>query len=841
MIAKTSIKKLAMLVMIITFGIIGTITLTHSSAAFAAQTGDYNATTPTRLYDSRVNGTGKPLPADKERVIHILGGYGMPQTGVSAVMLNITAVPNGTRGNLSAYASDGARPSDGMLYFGPTQPVATQVLVPIGPDGSIKLYTNASTDVVIDAQGWVGNNSSAVSNLITSVGAYRVLSTRSGLAAPSRPATPKDTITLKVAGVGAVPATATAVVLNLAAISPTSNGSIFVKPTGSSIDPLAALTVSNGQNVANQVVVPVGQNGSITINSTVAQADIIAAAEGYYGAGSSSVISAKRILNTVANGVPLAKDENRKLQITGQYGVPAGAQSVTVHITASAGAKAGLLRAMPFGSVPADYNEKVAAVVPSTALLFGPQDNISNTVTVPLGPDGSIGLTSTAGPVDVRVDVLGWAMPPPSQVSTPTATASICASTPANVPSDTQTANQILNNTNKYAMTTWWAGDAVSLLKDPLTNASARGSTDPVRRLSMEAFSLATSLSTCAYNPAITGVSKDVATARAVQLISYVASHHVANKVDGWGGGWQGGLWTGYAGRAAWLLWGSLPSATQTQVARMVHFEADDSAGKYTDYLRAADGTYIRSPGDTGAEDTSWWQLPMQLATVMFPNDAHTPIWKYTYVKNAIAAWSRPADNSNTTVVSGLPVASWINGSNVEANGIVYNHQRVAPDYSTNMYQTFDDVWVQALAGKSAPRADITMERAVYDAFTTVQFSGKTIYMPGSATIYYPQGIDWGNGQQLPYALVDLQAATYGTATNVQQATQYEQLHQQAELAMQNRFTDGRTYANDAEYNYAGREEHTAQLAAQFYLTAIVRDNNLSAINDLDYSIHAGN
>jgi hypothetical protein len=390
-------------------------------------------------------------------------------------------------------------------------------------------------------------------------------------------------------------------------------------------------------------------------------------------------------------------------------------------------------------------------------------------------------------------------------------------------------------------MGTWWAGAGANLLKDPLNDDTSRSSADPVRRLAMEAFSMAASLSTCGFDPTTAGVSKDLATQRTVQLISYLASRHVSNKVDGWGGGWQGSLWTAYAGRAAWLMWGSLPATTQSQVARMVHFEADDAMGKHTNYLRAVNGTFLNSPGDTGAEDTAWRAMPIQLATVMFPNDPHWAVWKYTVTQAALAAWARPDDTGSTTMVNGQTIGSWIDGSNVEENGIVYNHQRVAPDYMSNMYQTMDDVWVQAFAGNAAPLADKALIAPVYDAYTGVMFDNGTIYVPNSSTIYYPQGIDWGTGQELPYALVDLQAATLGAATDSQQAKRYEQLHQQAELNMQNRFTDGRTYANDTEYNYAGREEHTAQLAAQFYLTALVRDNNLLTFTNQDYTVKPSN
>lgn len=832
-------KRTIFVLFVVLMGITGLYTLTRSSAVHAAQTGSYNPITPTRLYDSRRDGNQKPLAGDKIRTIHVLGGSGIPHAGVSAVMLTIHAIPNGDRGTLKIYSSDGVRPSNGMIFFTAQRPASNEVLVPVGPDGSIKIYTSARVDVAIDAQGWVGIDASPTAGKLTSMDAFSVLDTTSKLGGHPRMVAKSDSVKVKVAGVGAVPATATAVVLNIAALNPAASGDMYVAPVGSAKS-LSLLNITRGINSANQVIVPVGTDGQITLSSNVSRTDMVVAIEGYYSAGSDTVVTTVPALNTVKNGGSLRKDITKRLHIAGQYGVPADATGVMVHIAAIAAGADGQIRVMPYGSVPADYDAGRVNLQKAQSIMFLANSESSNSVVLPLGPDGSIGLTSTAGNVDVVVDVIGWTTTPAYQVAAPARVAVGCTVPKSTAPDSVQAA-RILNNTNKYAMNTWWSGAGASLLTDPLTQASARASADPVRRLSMEAFGLATSLSTCAYDASVTGVSSDVAMQRTVQLISYVASHHVSNKVDGWGGGWQGSLWTAYAGRAAWLVWGSLSPATQAQVSNMVRFEANDAAGKNIPYLRDTAGNYLRSAGDTGAETAAWYALPIQLATVMFPNDPQWPVWKYTYVQYALAAWARPSDTANQTMVNGQPISQWIDGSNVETNGIVYNHQRIAPDYMSNMYQTMDDIWVQALAGKPAPLADISLIAPVYDAYTSVLFSGKTIYTPNSAAIFYPQGSDWGTGQELPYALVDLQAATYGATGNKTLATQYQQLHAQAEATMQARFTNGQTYLSDSEYTYVGREEHTAQLAAQMYLTVYVRDNNLASFTDNDYSLRSNN
>jgi hypothetical protein len=49
--------------------------------------------------------------------------------------------------------------------------------------------------------------------------------------------------------------------------------------------------------------------------------------------------------------------------------------------------------------------------------------------------------------------------------------------------------------------------------------------------------------------------------------------------------------------------------------------------------------------------------------------------------------------------------------------------------------------------------------------------------------------------------------------------------------------SDGSSYnaKTSPTYNYVGREEHVAQLAAQLYLTMYVRDHSLASFTDASY------
>jgi hypothetical protein len=195
-------------------------------------------------------------------------------------------------------------------------------------------------------------------------------------------------------------------------------------------------------------------------------------------------------------------------------------------------------------------------------------------------------------------------------------------------------------------------------------------------------------------------------------------------------------------------------------------------------------------------------------------------------------------------------LSSWLAGSNVNANGVVINHSRVAPDYSTNAYQSVDTAVMAALAGQTAPQSSLFGLDAVYTALSTVQYAATPTYKTPTAaptgavyfsstnsTIYYPQGCDWGVGQEIPYALFDADAAAFGFGGGAStSATVAESEHATAAAAMQQRPQtvghppSGAMYRNATppEYIYVGREEHASQLAAQLYLAEDVQAGDLS-------------
>ena len=80
---------------------------------------------------------------------------GVPASGVSAVVLNVT-VTNPTAGSyLTAYPSGGSVPTASNLNFAPGESVPNLVVAKVGNNGKVSVYNAAgTTDVIFDVTGW---------------------------------------------------------------------------------------------------------------------------------------------------------------------------------------------------------------------------------------------------------------------------------------------------------------------------------------------------------------------------------------------------------------------------------------------------------------------------------------------------------------------------------------------------------------------------------------------------------------------------------------------------------------------------------------------------------------
>ncbi len=422
-------------------------TCTYAAGGPSAIGGGFHPLAPTRLLDTREGkgipngpvgpGDGRnsdPNPANRaESIINhelkVTDISGVPSVGVSAVLLNVTAIDPTDDGFLTVYpklARGVADPSDPIrLYdeetaFLPNYPnssnlnftagdiVPNLVLARVGAGGKIRLKNFAGlTNVAADVVGWF--DSGGGGDGFTGITPTRLLDTRDGTGGIGGRFTSGEIRNLDVApsAKGAVPRDATAVVLNVTAVNPTSNGYVTVWPTGTTSPLASSLNTQPGQTRPNLVVAKVGAGGAVSFttygdnNGTV---DLVADVVGFFRPGAGVVVGtdpqrlfdSRSGLNTA--GAPFGPGQSRDVQVVGQAGVPNGATAVVLNVTVTDPNNTGFVTVWPAG----------AAMPLASSLNYTFGQTVPNLVMVKLGSGGQVSLYNSAGNANLLADVVGY-------------------------------------------------------------------------------------------------------------------------------------------------------------------------------------------------------------------------------------------------------------------------------------------------------------------------------------------------------------------------------------------------------------------------------------------------
>ncbi|MFG3347016.1 hypothetical protein ACGF1Z_18345 [Streptomyces sp. NPDC048018] len=240
----------------------------------------YQPLAPARFMDTR-SGTGVPKakigPGATAR-LRVAGVQGVPESGVTAVVMNVTATNASSSTFVTAYPDGTPLPGTSNLNVPAGRTVAGLVVVPV-VNGRVA-FTNrfGSLDLVGDV---VGYYTSGTGHAFTGSESRRLMDTRSGLGVRKGAVGAGQSVTLPVAGVGAVPAGVKAVVLNVTATQPTVAGFVSVYPSGTPRTTASSLNFRAGQTVPNQVVVPV-VDGKVTFYNHSGSVQLIADVEGWF-------------------------------------------------------------------------------------------------------------------------------------------------------------------------------------------------------------------------------------------------------------------------------------------------------------------------------------------------------------------------------------------------------------------------------------------------------------------------------------------------------------------------------------------------------------------------------
>jgi uncharacterized protein (DUF1501 family) len=233
---------------------------------------------PLRIADTRILGT--PVSPDRPLVVPVAGRGGVPATGATAAVVNVTVTEPTRSGYLTVWPSGEPQPWASSLNFSPRATVPNLVVCKLGTDGAIAVAINdGAGHVVVDLVGCfaVGQGATAPGRL-TPITPVRLLDTRTG-----SPVGPGGRTELAVADALATTAGASisAVCLNVTATEPTAASYVTVWPTGAPQPLASSLNVVPGQTVPNHVVAKLGDGGRVSFYNAAGSVHLVVDAVGY--------------------------------------------------------------------------------------------------------------------------------------------------------------------------------------------------------------------------------------------------------------------------------------------------------------------------------------------------------------------------------------------------------------------------------------------------------------------------------------------------------------------------------------------------------------------------------
>ena len=387
--------------------------LTASPAAAAAATpaagqSTYVPVDPVRLFDTRDGSGGVPrAPVGEMQTLDVLvrGVAGVPDTA-TAVVLNVTATRADVFTDVRVYPTpaDSAAlpPTVSNLNLGPGTTAANLVTVKVGDGGRVRLRNAAgAVDLIADLSGYFVDSAAGAS--YTGTAPHRLLDTRERGQGPAlRPGEVRSLVVRE--GSTGVPATATAVALNVTAVGPTRVSDVRVYPTHPNGAPptVSNLNPAPGVITAAAVIVAVGEDGTVSLRNAAGSVHLLVDLAGWYTPGTDGnlfhALPPRRLLDT-RSGTALAPGETRDLVVAGTGAVPFLGRVAILNVTAiaSSGTDVRVYPTPADGSVPNASN-----------LNPGAGQTVPNTVLASIGRNGSVRLRNSSGDTHLVVDLSGW-------------------------------------------------------------------------------------------------------------------------------------------------------------------------------------------------------------------------------------------------------------------------------------------------------------------------------------------------------------------------------------------------------------------------------------------------
>jgi Trypsin len=364
-------------------------------------------TTSAAVLDTR-SAIGAPAgarAAGSTTTFPVAGVGGVPATGVSAVLIDVTAITGASAGHLTVFPEGTPRdPALSMVNPAPNQIISNTVVVPVPASGKLSVFNSGPGEhIVVDVEGYYTTAPSSTGGGFVPVPYTRVVDTRSGLGGGAGVLNSGASRSFTLTG-GVVPAGSSALMMDLIVTGATRQGWVGTVPAGganrSVMDYVAGTT-------SHAVAVKLGADGRATFtNNSGSPVHLVMTATRSWtgsattGAGLRTRV-AKRLLDTrnVGAGTPLAANAAIDLPVA----LPPGS-TVLMNLTVVSNTGAGFLRAWPAGGAE-----------PSASLVNFPPANTgarSSLAAIRVGTDGKITIrNASSGTAHLIAEIQGWHAP----------------------------------------------------------------------------------------------------------------------------------------------------------------------------------------------------------------------------------------------------------------------------------------------------------------------------------------------------------------------------------------------------------------------------------------------
>lgn len=259
---------------------------------------------------------------------------------------------------------------------------------------------SGSIDVVVDVFGYF----SPTGDRHTALTPRRLLDTRNGVGGYSTDFGPQMTRSLTVAGVGGVPTSATAVVVNMTPVNATAASFMTAFPSGGPRPYVSNLNFVAGEVGPNLGIIPIGSDGKISFFNHAGSTDLAVDVVGYFGASGQSLYHPMYPARSLDSRSGLGASSGwgptvtKNVVVAANVGVPSDAKSLVGNLTGVNQTAATFETLWPSG-----VTRPVASVL---NLVAG--DTRSNAVISGIGTADSVSVYNYAGSTDLLLDISGW-------------------------------------------------------------------------------------------------------------------------------------------------------------------------------------------------------------------------------------------------------------------------------------------------------------------------------------------------------------------------------------------------------------------------------------------------